>query len=55
MPRTILAYTLNPTPNNEQMGLISPLAEIVDNKLVELNGGNLSHNGSIYHFPLQRP
>lgn len=40
MPRTILAYTLNSTANNELMGLISPLVEIVDNKLIELNGGN---------------
>ena len=41
MQRTILAYTLNPTSsNNEQIGLIKPLAEIVDNKLVELNRNN---------------
>lgn len=48
MQRTILAYTLNPLPNNELMGLISPLAEIDGNKLIELNEDNFCPSMAVF-------
>jgi hypothetical protein len=39
---------LNPTPNNEQMGLISPLVEIDGNKLIELNEENFCPSMAVF-------
>ncbi len=48
MDRTILAHTFSQSQNNPSHGLIRPLAEVVGNKLFELNEDNFCSSMAVF-------